>query len=123
MKLVLASLVAVALLCVVPRGSHAGNWAFLDNAPMTYFTEEDMGMYQDALRQALNEAGDGDTRTWSNPATGASGEITPVRTMGEQDTTCRVMRIRSTARGYTETGSYKVCKQDGGGWTITGAAP
>jgi surface antigen len=123
MRFTLASLTALALLCVVPRGGYASNWAFLDNAPMTYFTEEDMRMYQDALGQALNEASDGDTRTWSNPATGASGEIRLMRTLHEQDTTCRVTRIRSTARGYTETGNYRVCKQDDGSWTISGAVP
>jgi hypothetical protein len=110
------SMLAAALLAVVATAAAArplmiGNLDFLREAPMTFHDKKDSALFRQTAVETLNDAKDGETRTWSNPETGSSGEVTVVRTLPKTDATCRELRITNRAGGRKETGLWIFCHE------------
>ena len=59
----------------------AQNWiGLLKNTPAENFNEEDLKLFLEASRKALNDTPVGGTEKWQNPVTGSGGEVKVVKT-------------------------------------------
>jgi surface antigen len=113
-----ASLTMLVVLMLGAFGSSATNYDFLRNAPFSYFNEDDKRVFSEHLAQALSEAKDNETRTWSNPKTKSHGEITPLNTRAQANAVCRDVSVANTAGGRTNKGRYTFCKREGEQWKM-----
>jgi surface antigen len=112
-------LAALATMCSLAAGpALALNMLFLSEGPVGYFTEEDNRMFDGALQGALNDRKDGEVSSWSNPATGANGTVTVMKTFTRQDMTCRELKVFNSAKGRTGQGVFDLCKAPDGRWKI-----
>ena len=67
----------------------------------------------------LESAPTGQTATWSNPDSGHSGTVTPVRTYQEPSGAyCREYQQSVTVGGQTERAYGTACRQPDGSWKI-----
>jgi surface antigen len=72
-----------------------------------------------ASSQALETNRVGQATTWRNPDTGASGSVTPIRTVeASPGQYCREYQQSVTVGGKTEEAFGKACRQPDGSWKI-----
>jgi surface antigen len=114
--------IAALCLAAVVLPAYAWNTSFLREAPLAYFTDKDWSLFKDALYRALNDGADGAAVAWSNPSSGAGGEVTPLNTREVDGMRCRNTRLVSRAQGLNGQGEYLLCKTADGEWTIGGPA-
>ncbi len=117
----LRACLALLALLAVGAPAHASNLQFLRDAPVAKMTKEDLALFQSSLRAALDQNADGSTRRWENPATGASGTLTPVSTFEQDGARCRRLEIVNTVQGVTGRSTFNMCRQADGTWVS--AAP
>jgi surface antigen len=117
LKACVRSGVLVAIL-VSAAPAMAVNLSFIKDAPYGQFTKEDHRIFNAALDNLLDQGVDGETRAWSNPASDASGEITPVKTFERAGATCRTLAIANKAKGLSGSGKYNFCRQKTGKWAL-----
>ena len=86
----------------------ASNLNFLADSPATYFNQQDKALFKDTTTTMLNEANDGESRSWSNPETKSSGEVKVLRTLPGEDK-CRELEITNRAAGRKHTGRSVFC--------------
>lgn len=96
------------------------NLYFLKDTPLAKFQGEDASIFQGTLQETLDQAADGETRRWSNPATGSAGTVTPELTLNQNQTLCRRAKIANTAGGISREGIYLFCKGTDGSWDLSG---
>lgn len=113
-----ASSILLILGCFTVMPAAAFNYGFIEETPTTRFTREDNRIFNETMNDTLNNAADGETRTWSNPKTRASGEITPIKSFDRDGLACRTARIRNIARGRTGDNTFNFCKQQTGEWQL-----
>jgi surface antigen len=93
--------------------AQAQNWVgLLKNTPAERFDEEDLGMFLDTARKALNEGADSQRMSWNNPKTMHRGEITVQRTFGWKTYVCKELLVYSEAGGRKENTTYNLCRVD-----------
>lgn len=109
-QLVLAPIVAAWLvLACVPAA--AQNWVgLLKNTPAENFNEEDLKLFLDASRKALNETPAGETVKWQNPVSGARGELKVMKSFTWQDHPCRQLRVYSETIDRKGTNTLNLCQ-------------
>jgi surface antigen len=91
----------------------AQNWVgILKNTPAERFDEEDLRIFMDIGRKALNETPDGQSVTWENPKTRARGEITVLRSFESKGLPCKEVRLRNEAQGRKGDNKLNLCKKD-----------
>lgn len=95
-----------------------GTFSFLRNTPAESFTDEDWKIFKEALNGALNEAADGESRTWENPATGAGGEFTILKTVKSAKSDCREVKMTNHAGNRSRTSGQVFCVGDDGVWKL-----
>lgn len=103
-----------AALVLASASALASNLNFLGQAPISRYDETDM----DLLRGALGKALTSDTMEvpfeFANPKTGASGSITPLRTLSQGGLPCRDVRgVLRHPRTATADAVYTLCKREG----------
>lgn len=104
-----AFIIFTALFIVSPV--YASNFNFLHQAtPISDFNEQDLEMFKQALRTALNEKKDGERLAWKNEKTGSSGLVNPLLTLEDK---CRNARIINKSKNNIAESRYKFCKKDG----------
>lgn len=81
----------------------AGNLNFLKDGPVGKFTDRDWEMMQETTRTALDNAPDGETVSWSNSDSGASGTIRPLETYDMDGMRCRRTELSNSAGDYPAT--------------------
>jgi surface antigen len=114
----IATLVLVEWLTIVHAPAMASNYDFLREAPGTFFNEADQASFLRATTAALNEANDGETRSWSNAETRSSGEIQVIRTL-PGESRCREAQITNRAAGRSHTQRTVFCYDAGKDrWTM-----
>ena len=109
---------ALVLLLAWATASMASNLSFMKDTPYAHFTEQDHKIFKGALDAALNQATDGETRAWSNPASGAGGNIETIKTFKRGAASCRAVSISNKAKGRSASAEYNFCKQASGKWTL-----
>ena len=112
MKLLTAILFATACVLAVPAAS-AQNWVtLLKNTPAERFDDEDLRLFLDTARKALDGAPDNQPVTWENPKTRSRGEITVVRSFESKGRPCKEVRVRNEAGGRKSDNRSTLCKVD-----------
>ncbi len=106
-------LIIVGFFSLFSLAAFAGNYSFLVDSPVSYFTNQDWDIYKSAEQKAIHSA-DGVKVTWKNPASGAWGYFIPSQTRKESGTVCRTMRVVSNAKARSGEAAYKVCKYSNG---------
>ncbi len=77
----------------------------------------DVAAYDATTKTALAKARDGEIRGWSNPDTGNSGIVRPVRTFTAQNgATCRDYRSTFSFKDGAVSADGTACKQATGDW-------
>ena len=105
------------LLVVAPASALAVARAFWSELPVTYMNEQDRKIAIDRINSALDGGNDGETYRWENPATGASGSVTPKGSFTQDGNRCRSADFATTAGGRKNASTWKLCKI-GDGWKI-----
>ena len=106
-------IIALGAACVVANPAAAQNWiGLLKNTPAERFDEEDLRLFLDNSRKALNEAPDNQTHSWENPKTRARGDITVLRSFESQGRPCKEVRLRNEAQGRKGDNKMSLCKVD-----------
>ncbi|MGB5733934.1 MAG: RT0821/Lpp0805 family surface protein [Thiohalocapsa sp.] len=88
-------------------------YGFLDQAPMRYFSAEDMAMMSAAMDTVLAAPDDNQGQTWRNDKTGHHGSVVSLRTFEQQGMRCRRLRIDNHAEGNDERSTADLCQVDG----------
>ena len=105
--------IAAFILAGAASPALAQNWVgLLKNTPAEQFDEDDLRIFMDAGRKALNEAPDNQSVTWENPKTRARGEITVLRSFESKGRPCREVRVRNQAGGRKGDNTLNLCKVD-----------
>jgi surface antigen len=105
-----ASIVAawLALLCA---SAAAQNWVgLLKNTPAENFNEEDLKLFLDASRKALNDTPAGETVKWQNPVSGSRGELKVIKVFTWQDHPCRQIRVYNETVDRKGSNTLNLCQ-------------
>ncbi len=117
MKLLFALLIAAAT-----PPALAQNWVgLLKNTPAERFDEDDLRIFMDAGRKALNDTPDNQSVTWENPPTKAGGRITVLRSFESKGLPCKEVRVQNQAQGRKGDNKLNLCKKDGK-WRLLSAS-
>jgi len=97
------------------------NWVpLLKNTPAERFDEDDLHLFLNTARKAVNETPDNQTVSWENPKTRAHGDITVLKTYEKDGRTCKQVRIRNEASGRKASSVVNACRV-GSDWRLVGA--
>jgi surface antigen len=108
--------VAVAAAAALPaRAINEG--LFARDAPITRMTEEDFRIAGEVIRKALDEGQQGRPYAWKNPATGASGSITPGASFKRGGMPCRAAHFTIAAGGKSNASAWNLCRTSDG-WKV-----
>jgi surface antigen len=109
-RAVLGSIAALALAAAVAPAD-AQVWSgVLKDTPAEKFNDEDMRLFNEASRKALNDAAVGETVRWENPATSSRGELKVLKTFTWKDQPCRQIRMHNEARARKATSTLDLCR-------------
>jgi surface antigen len=121
MRFVITTLFAGACALACPLAT-AQNWVgLLKNTPAEFFDDEDLRIFLDTGRKALNETPDNQPLTWENPKTRNRGEITVLRSFESKGRPCKEVRVRNEARGRKSDNRSTLCKVDER-WRLMGSS-
>ena len=102
------------ILALAASPALAQNWVgLLKNTPAERFDEEDLRIFMDAGRKALNDTPDNQSVKWENPQTRAHGEITVLRSFESKGLPCKEVQVRNEAQGRKGDNKLNLCKKDG----------
>lgn len=111
-------MVAIGSIILTIPLANAFNLRFLDDAPISRFSDEDMEIFDQAVIDTLDHKPDRAETSWKNPASGANGVITPLESSVENGMPCRVFRLNNNAGGLSSNLTLKACKDDTAGWQL-----
>lgn len=102
--------------CALISLAHASNIGFLNETPyFAHFTDEDRKIFHETLDDLLQLGKDQDTRNWTNPKTGANGDLR-LLPASKDSGGCRDIAIRNSARGRTGKSVQRFCPDEKGVW-------
>ena len=107
----LARLSLAALIAVCASSWAAESMYWQSNAPVGKMKEEE----GDVPHRLVGK--DGKTFNWENPATGASGSVTPRKAFQRNGTTCRKAKFFVSAGGLKNDSRWTLCKVPEG-WKV-----
>ncbi len=93
----------------------------MDYSPVRFFTDADWALFRLTARELVENAPDGERRTWENPDTGNQGAVKAISTYkNDVGLKCRQVRVRnSSRRGLTGEATVHVCKHPKGNWELS----
>ena len=105
--------IAALILACAASPALAQNWVgLLKNTPAEQFDEDDLRIFMEAGRKALNDTPGSQSVTWENPKTRARGEITVLRSFESKGLPCKEVRVRNEAGGRKGDNKLNLCKKD-----------
>jgi surface antigen len=112
--------IVVFVLCVWVASApvYSARSQFLREAPVSFFNEEDVRLFKEAVHRTLEKVPDGEISSWQNPATESAGVMKPIKTYQDNGTTCRTLEILNRAAGRTRETEFDFCKQPDGKWKL-----
>jgi surface antigen len=114
--------IVAAWLVVMCVPAAAQNWiGLLKNTPAERFDEEDLRMFLETSRKALNETPDNQTLRWENPKTRARGDVTVLRSFESKGLPCKEVQLHNEAQGRKGGGKLNLCKVEGK-WRVLSAS-
>jgi surface antigen len=116
------ALAAGQVLIAGPAGAQVGTFGWSPNEPR--LTQDDKSMLWQSA-DALNEAPSpqsGESRTWSNPRSGNSGQVTLVRVFRSNDMPCHALHYSIMIGAGPTPRIYDLswCRTPEGQWKILG---
>lgn len=112
-----AAALAAAVAATSAATAFAINDMFARDAPITRMTQEDFDIAGAVMRKALDEGQEGHAYPWNNPATSASGTVTPLASFTRQGMSCRGAAFTITTRGQTSRSEWNLCRTPAG-WKV-----
>jgi len=112
-----AILLSVATAALAPAAALAINDMFARDAPVARMTKEDFEVAGAVMRKALDQGRDGEIFEWDNPASSASGTVTPLARFSRQGMQCRGAAFSITAGGKTSSSRWNLCRT-ADGWKV-----
>ena len=110
----IARLAGAALFVLACTPAAAQNWiGLLKNTPAERFNEEDLKLFLDASKTALNDTPPGQSVKWQNPVSGSRGELKVVKTYSWQDHPCRQLRVHSETADRKGATTLDLCQVQG----------
>lgn len=108
------ALIVAAWLITMCVPAAAQNWiGLLKNTPAENFNEEDLKLFLEAGRKALNETPAGETVKWQNPVSGSGGELKVVKLFTWHDYACRQVRVFSQTVDRKGSNTLNLCQVTG----------
>ena len=115
------ALAAAALLGLAAPAAHAVRGYDNFNAtPFAKFSKEDSALMMAKVDQALKAEKDGEKLDWKNPATPASGSVTPLPRFTADGLACRRLRVANAYGDLKAEGVYRFCEKPAGKWKLIG---
>lgn len=113
-------LLATLALVLIPAAASAAGWgALLLQGPTQWFNGDDMKLFVDSAREALENAPVGKTIEWTNPATRHSGATAVLAESSQDGRPCKTIRVDTQARGMRESMRYVACREPDGRWGLS----
>ena len=95
----------------------AFNDLFLARGPLGNLTKNDIDIARAEIKKALDTGKDGETFTWANPETKASGTIKPTKTFTQDGMRCRATEFATSAGGERGASTWNLCSTKDG-WKV-----
>ena len=108
-----AALIAASL----STPSFAVNELFMARGPLGHLKKSDVTIARAEIRKTLDTGKDGETSTWSNPETKASGTIKPTKTFTKDGMRCRATEFTTSAGGERGASTWNLCSTKDG-WKV-----
>lgn len=89
------------------------NELFLARGPLGHLTKSDVTIARTAIAKALDTGTDGQTYTWSNPETKASGTVKPTKTFTKDGMRCRATEFATSAGGERGASTWNLVPYQG----------
>ena len=99
--------------CIISGHLIAGNYSFMRDSAMSYFTNTDTNMMYSNILKTLNNNPDGKKSSWKNPSTNAWGYAVASKAPQNNGTRCRNVKIFNEAKGRSGMSNYVFCKIKG----------
>ena len=116
-----AALVVLALAAATAGPAHAvRGYDNFTNTPGAKFSKEDSALMMARVNEALKAEKDGETLSWKNDATPASGSVTPLARFSADGLSCRRLRIVNVYGELKAQGVYRFCEKPAGKWKLVG---
>ena len=110
--------VSAALIAAsVSSQAFAINELFLAKGPLGQLTKNDITIARAEIKKALDTGKDGQTFTWANPETKATGTIKPTKTFTKDGMRCRATEFATSAGGETGASTWNLCSTKDG-WKV-----
>lgn len=90
---------------------------FLDHSPVRNLSKQDLAIMTETVDAVLADARNGETRSWKNPETGASGDVQALKSFEHDGLSCRRIALINQAKGQEARSVYDLCEVDGA-WKI-----
>lgn len=113
-------LIATLALALAPAAVPAAGWgALLLQGPTEWFNGDDLKLFVDSAREALEGAPVGKTVAWDNPKTRNSGATTVLAESSKDGRPCKTIRVDTQAKGMKESMRYVACREADGRWGLS----
>jgi len=106
-------LVFVLSLCVSAPAATQVWIPMLKNTPAERFDEDDLRIFMDLARKALDQGKENETLSWENPKTRHGGDVTVLRSFEWKGYGCKEVRINNRAEGRQAENHLNWCKVEG----------
>lgn len=95
----------------------AFNELFLARGPLGHLSKSDIAIARTEIAKALDTGEDGQTFTWTNPETKASGTVKPTKTFTKDGMRCRATDFATSAGGERGASTWNLCSTKDG-WKV-----
>ena len=113
------SLIIAIAAAGLPMLSAATGLGFLNNTPLSFFTQQDFDLMRDAVKTVLEDPNPTTVREWLNPKNQYSGKIEGLGAFQSSDgLPCRKLRVSTQARGIESAATYPVCRTASDEWQL-----
>ncbi len=114
---------ALAMLVLIASDASAGNLSFLEDSPVSFFTERDVELMMAAADEALSDNSRDATRDWKNSETGNFGRMEVLGAFKAPDgRLCKRLRVTNNAKAVESRATYSLCRSADGVWRVDQAA-
>jgi hypothetical protein len=104
-----------AVLCAAVPVASAANWvAILKNTPAEDFNDDDIKLFLDSAKLALDAEGPAQESSWNNPASGSGGKFLELSRSSAGGNACKRMRFTLHSRSVSDRSTvWTLCRIDG----------
>lgn len=106
------------VVCLFSISANAFNLLFLKDAPVAEFDLVDTGLMVENFYHAMNAGEDGVVSEWKNMDTGHSGSVKLIKTVSNDEKTCREVEVSNSTKDNSALSQLLFCKVNGGKWEI-----